>query len=84
MRSLRLFVVTLIGLLVLTSCQAAEPVPAITSAAPQVTVEPEPEPVYQAAPLTGVSYLEGENLYLAMPAVSAKIDNTYSVGRTWR
>jgi len=78
MRSLRLFVLTLIGLLALTSCQAAEPVSAITSAAPQVTVEPEPEPVYQAAPLTGVLYLEGENPYLAMPAVSAKIDNTYS------
>ena len=79
MRSLRLFVLTLVGLLALTSCQAAaEQVPAITSAAPQVTVEPEPEPVYVVAPLTGVEYLEGENLYLAMPAVSAKIDNTYA------
>ena len=79
MRSLRIFGLTLVGLLALTSCQAAvEPVPAITSAAPQVTVEPEPEPVYVAAPLTGVEYLEGENLYLDMPAVSAKIDNTYA------
>ena len=79
MRSLRLFVVTLVGLLALTSCQAAvEPEPAITTAAPQVTVEPEPEPIYEAAPLTGVQYLEGENLYLAMPAVSAKIDNTFA------
>ena len=62
MRSLRLFVVTLVGLLALTSCQAAvEPEPAITTAAPQVTVEPEPEPepVYEAAPLTGVQYLGG-------------------------
>ena len=40
--------------------------------------EPEPEPVYEVAPLTGVSYLEGENQFLALPAVSAKIDNTSS------
>ena len=79
MRSLRIFALTLVGILALTSCQAAvEPEATITSAAPQVTVEPEPEPVYVAAPLTGVQYLEGENLYLSMPAVSAKIDNTFA------
>jgi hypothetical protein len=35
-----------------------------------------PEPVFVAAPLTGVLYEEGTNPYLTLPAVSAKIDNT--------
>ena len=68
--------------LVLTGCtQEPEPEPTQTQAAtatatPTQTPEPEPEPVYEIAPLTGVAYLEGENPYLALPAVSAKIDNT--------
>lgn len=38
-------------------------------------LEPEPEPVYVQAPLSGVSYLEGSNPFLEGPALSAKIDN---------
>lgn len=35
-----------------------------------------PEPVFVAAPLTGVLYEEGTNPYLNLPAIIAKIDNT--------
>lgn len=78
MHALRFSSLILIGLLALTGCSGpAETNPAATST-PLATVEPEPEPVYQTAPLTGVKYLEGENLYLDMPAVSAKIDNTHA------
>ena len=66
--------------LVLTGCSSEpEPEPTQTPTAAQTptqTPEPEPEPVYEIAPLTGVAYLEGENPYLALPAVSAKIDNS--------
>lgn len=66
--------------LVLTGCSSEpEPEPTQTPSAtlaPTQTPEPEPELVYEIAPLTGVAYLEGENPYLALPAVSAKIDNT--------
>ena len=72
--------------LVLTGC-ASEPEPTPTptpteTATATQTPEPEPEPlpVYETAPLTGVRYLEGENPYLTLPAVMAKIDNT-SPGR---
>jgi hypothetical protein len=70
--------------LVLTGCSAeAEPEPtptptATATATPTQTPEPEPEPVFEIAPLTGVAYLEGENPYISMPAVSAKIDNSGS------
>lgn len=70
--------------LVLTGCTSEpEPEPTQTptpTASQTQTPEPEPEPVYEIAPLTGVAYLEGENPYLALPAVSAKIDNS-SAGR---
>ena len=70
--------------LVLTGCTSEpEPEPTQTPTATPTqtqTPEPEPEPVYEIAPLTGVAYLEGENPYLLLPAVSAKIDNT-SAGR---
>ena len=68
--------------LVLTGCTSEpEPEPTQTpTATPTPTQtpepEPEPEPVYEIAPLTGVAYLEGENPYLLLPAVSAKVDNT--------
>ncbi len=66
----------LLSALVLTGCSAS---PEVTPSATQTaTEEPTPEPVYLTAPLTGVQYLEGTNEFLALPAVSAKIDNTYS------
>jgi hypothetical protein len=71
----------LIAILGLTGCSSAAPEvsPTSTSTATQTpTDEPTPEPVYLTAPLTGVRYLEGTNDYLALPAVSAKIDNTYN------
>ncbi|MEY3624832.1 MAG: hypothetical protein RL696_213 [Actinomycetota bacterium] len=65
--------------LVLTGCSAPEPAPTATaSPTATVTEEPTPEPVFLTAPLTGVAYLEGTNPYLLLPAVSAKIDNTYN------
>ncbi|MCF8529014.1 MAG: DUF3048 domain-containing protein [Aquiluna sp.] len=76
----KLSLLALIASLSLAGCSAAE------TSAPEVTqtptstqtVEPEPEPVYLAAPLTGVEYLEGTNPSLELPAISAKIDNTYN------
>ena len=65
----------LLSALALTGCTAA-PEPAPTTQTP--TEEPTPEPVYVTAPLTGVEYLEGTNPYLELPAVSAKIDNTFN------
>jgi len=73
----------LLSALVITGCTEAEPEPTQTptpTQSPTATPTPEPEPVYEIAPLTGVQYLEGENANLALPAVSAKIDNT-SAGR---
>jgi hypothetical protein len=68
--------------LVLAGC-TSEPEPELqptqtATATPTKTQmpEPEPEPVFEIAPLTGVAYLEGENPQLAMPAVSAKVDNS--------
>jgi len=79
MRALKLSSIFAIAVLTLSGCAAAEveepPVETSTPAA-VITEEPEPEPVYVAATLTGVEYLEGENLFLDMPAVSAKIDNS--------
>ncbi|CAB4551372.1 unannotated protein [freshwater metagenome] len=46
--------------------------------APTPTETAPPEPVFVAAPLTGVLYEEGTNPYLSLPAVMAKIDNTAS------
>lgn len=66
----------LLSALVLTGCSASPEV--IPSASQTPTEEPAPEPVYLTAPLTGVQYLEGTNPYLALSAVSAKIDNTFS------
>ena len=79
MHALKFSSLMLIGLLALTGCSGTvEPTSTATPASPQATSEPEPEPIYQTAPLTGVEYLEGENPYLDLPAVSAKIDNTYA------
>ena len=73
MRDLKLPAVFLASLIALTGCASSTPEPTPTaSATSSPTVEPKPEPVYVAAPLTGVEYLEGENLFLEMPAVSAK------------
>lgn len=77
----KLSVFTLLSALVLSGCSQAEPEPTVTATASPTqtqTVEPEPEPVFEIAPLTGVSYEEGSNPNLALPAVSAKIDNTNS------
>ena len=65
MQELKVSALLLTALLTLTGCAGAEPVaaPASSSAAPQVTVEPEPEPVYETAALTGVEYLEGEKTW---------------------
>lgn len=69
--------------LLLVGCSEAVPEPTATPTAAK-TQEPEPEqtpePVFVTAPLTGVAYLEGENPFLVMPAVSAKVDNS-SPGR---
>ena len=66
----------------LSGCSSAAPEPTPTTAQPTATQsaepEPEPEPVYEIAPLTGVAYEEGTNENLSLPAVSAKIDNTYA------
>ena len=83
MRALKISSILAIAALTITGCTAAEEEPVASSTpTPIITEEPEPEPepVYVAAALTGVEYLEGENLYLELPAVSAKIDNT-SAGR---
>ncbi|MDG2496990.1 MAG: DUF3048 domain-containing protein [Aquiluna sp.] len=81
MRALKISSLLAIAALTLSGCTAAEDEPVATATpTPIVTEEPEPDPVYVAAALTGVEYLEGENLFLEMPAVSAKIDNT-SAGR---
>ena len=78
MRKALLFTSSIVALsLILTGC-AAEPEPVETTTTATITPEPEPEPVYETAPLTGVEYLEGENLFLSQPAVSAKVDNTSS------
>ena len=83
MRALKISSLFLIATLTISGCTAAEEEPVATATpSPVVTQEPEPEPepVYVTATLTGVEYLEGENLFLELPAISAKIDNT-SAGR---
>ena len=74
----KLSVLALISTLALSGCSAAtEDVNTATPSQTQsATPEPTPEPVFVAAPLTGVQYLEGTNPSLELPAVSAKIDNT--------
>lgn len=57
----------------LAGCAAAP-----ADSAPTPTETAPPEPVFVAAPLTGVLYEEGANPYLTLPAVMAKIDNTAS------
>ena len=83
MRALKISSLFLIATLTISGCTAAEEEPVATATpSPVVTQEPEPEPepIYVTAALTGVEYLEGENLFLELPAISAKIDNT-SAGR---
>ncbi len=81
MRALKISSILAIAALTITGCTAAEEEPVVTATPTEiVSEEREPEPVYVTAALTGVEYLEGENLFLEMPAVSAKIDNT-SAGR---
>ncbi len=67
-----------ISLVLLAGCAST---PVVTeSPTPSETQTQEPEPVFVAAPLTGVLYEEGTNPSLNLPAVMAKIDNTqYSV-----
>lgn len=67
--------VSLLSVLALTGCTAPVLQP---TASPTQTQEPEPEPVFIAAPLTGVLYEESVASHLELPAVSAKIDNTFS------
>ena len=77
----KLSIFALLAALTLTGCSSSAPVETATptqSATQTPTEEPTPEPVFVAAPLTGVMYEEGTNPYLEMPAVSAKIDNTYN------
>lgn len=63
-----------VSILILSGCGSAT-TPS-QSASPTQTQTPEPpEPVYVAAPLTGVQYLEGSNAALSNPAFAAKIDN---------
>ncbi|MDG2497095.1 MAG: DUF3048 domain-containing protein [Aquiluna sp.] len=79
MRAIKISSLFLIAALTVSGCTAAadeDPVGTATPS-PVVTQEPEPEPVYVTAALTGVEYLEGENPFLDMPAISAKIDNTF-------
>jgi hypothetical protein len=76
-----MFLAPLLALgLLLSGCTEPEPEPVATPTPTPTqttqTPEPEPEPVYETAPLTGVEYLEGENPFLLLPAVSAKVDNT--------
>jgi hypothetical protein len=47
-----------------------------SSSTPSETATPSPTPEYEVAPLTGISYLKGTNLDLAMPAVMGKVDNS--------
>jgi hypothetical protein len=76
----KLSMLALVALIGLTGCSAtAEQSPSPSASVTQTpTEEPTPEPVYITAPLTGVQYLEGTNDFLVLPAVSAKIDNTYN------
>ena len=78
----KLVSLALISLLALSGCSGnAEAEPTVTPTQTQTqTPEPTPEPVFVAAPLTGVLYEESVAAHLALPAVSAKIDNT-SAGR---
>lgn len=65
------------ALLVLSGCAAAPPVPVEPQPSAAATEEPK---VFVAAPLTGISYLEGsaETASFNLPAVSCKIDNVYA------
>jgi Protein of unknown function (DUF3048) N-terminal domain/Protein of unknown function (DUF3048) C-terminal domain len=71
----KLALISLLSVLALTGCTAPVLQP---TASPSQTQEPEPEPVFIAAPLTGVFYEESVAGHLALPAVSAKIDNTFA------
>ena len=71
----KLALISLLSVLALTGCTAPVLQP---TASPSQTQEPEPEPVFIAAPLTGVLYEESVAGHLSLPAVSAKIDNTFS------
>lgn len=70
----------------LTGCVSEEPTasPSPTqSVTPTDTPTPTPEPVFVASPLSGVSYPEGANAFLAGPAISAKIDNVNGAFPQW-
>lgn len=69
----KLALVSLLSVLALAGCTAPVLQPTATP-----TQTPEPEPVFISAPLTGVLYEESVAGHLALPAVSAKIDNTFS------
>lgn len=71
----KLALLSLLSVLALTGCTAPVLQP---TASPTQTQEPEPDPVFIPAPLTGVLYEESVAGHLALPAVSAKIDNTFS------
>jgi len=70
---MRRLLISALAVSLLAGCAAG---PAETTATPTETAPP--EPVFVAAPLTGVLYEEGTNPYLTLPAVMAKIDNTAS------
>lgn len=71
--AMRRLLISALAVSLLAGCVSgpAETAPTPTETAP-------PEPVFVAAPLTGVLYEEGTNPYLNLPAVMAKIDNTAS------
>ncbi len=70
---MRRLLISALAVSLLAGCAAgaAEPTATPTETAP-------PEPVFVAAPLTGVLYEEGTNPFLTLPALMAKIDNTAS------
>jgi hypothetical protein len=70
---MRRLLISALAVSLLAGCAAG---PAETTSTPTETAPP--EPIFVAAPLTGVLYEEGTNPYLTLPAVMAKIDNTAS------
>lgn len=63
-----------VSMLVLAGCSSSSN-PSQTASPTESQTTETPEPVYVAAPLTGIQYLEGTNTALSNPAFSAKIDN---------
>ena len=62
------------SILILSGCGSATN-PSQSASPTESQTSETPEPVYVAAPLTGVQYLEGSNAALSNPAFAAKIDN---------